>query len=102
MIGAGAAPSIAALPLKAGYVTTFRNFDVQKQKVALKHAKVAGQEDVTVPAGTFTAWKVEITSADGGADTQTLWIDTASRRVLKTVSVLPSMQGATGTIELVR
>jgi len=100
--GAGAAPSIAALPLKDGYVTTFRNFEVQKQKVTLKQAKVAGQEDVTVPAGTFKAWKVEITSADGGADTQTIWIDTATRRVVKTVAVLPSMQGATATVELVR
>ncbi len=100
--GAGAAPSIAALPLKDGYVTTFRNFDVQRQKLTLKQAKVAGQEDVTVPAGTFKAWKVEVTSADGGADRVTIWIDTASRRVVKTVAVLSSMQGATATVELVK
>ena len=50
---------IAALPLAEGYQTTFRNFNVQPQKVALKQVKVVGVEDVTVPAGTFKAWKVE-------------------------------------------
>ena len=40
--GAGAYPSIAALPLKEGYTTTFRNFDVLKQKVTVKQAKVSG------------------------------------------------------------
>ena len=63
--GAGVVPSIAALPLKEGYTTTFRNFDVLKQKVTVKQAKVSGVEEVTVPAGTFKAWKVEIASADG-------------------------------------
>ena len=40
--GSAALPSFAALPLADGYTTTFRNFDVQKQKVALKQLKVTG------------------------------------------------------------
>jgi dipeptidyl aminopeptidase/acylaminoacyl peptidase len=100
--GAGAYPSIAALPLKEGYTTTFRNFDVLKQKVTVKEAKVSGAEEVTVPAGTFKAWKVEIASVDGEPGSQTVWIDTGSRRVLKTTATLPQMNGAVAVAELVK
>jgi hypothetical protein len=96
--GPGSYRAIAALPLKEGYSTTFRNFDVQRQKVAVKQAKVVGVEDVTVPAGTFKAWKVEIASAEGEPGVQTTWIDTATRRVVKTTGTLPN--GATITSEL--
>ena len=65
--GAGASGVLATLPLAEGYTATFRNFDVQKQKASLKQVKVLGAEDVTVPAGTFKTWKVEITSAEGDA-----------------------------------
>lgn len=100
--GAGASPSIAALPLKEGYSTTFRNFDVMKQKGTLKQARVTAVEDVTVPAGTFKAWKVEVSSAEGDPGQQTVWIDTVSRRVVKTSATLPQMGGATATAELVK
>jgi dienelactone hydrolase len=100
--GAGAYPSLAALPLKEGYATTFRNFDVMKQKASMKQAKVTGSEDVTVPAGSFKAWKVEITSADGEPGQQTVWIDTVSRKVVKVSATLPQMSGATMTAELTK
>ena len=100
--GAAAFRSIGALPLKEGYATTFRNFDVQKQKVTLKEGKVSGVEEVTVPAGTFKAWRVEIKSAEGEPGEQTVWIDTASRRVVKIAATLPQMGGAVATSELTR
>ena len=62
---AGGDQVIACLPLAEGYTTTFRNFDVQTQKVKLMPLNVAGVEKVTVPAGTFDAFRVELTSADG-------------------------------------
>ena len=40
----------------------------------MKNLKFAGEESVTVPAGTFTAYKVELVSADNDADKQTVWI----------------------------
>ena len=49
--GAGGMESIACLPLAEGYTTSFRNFDVQKQKEKLMSLKVAGIESVTVAAG---------------------------------------------------
>ena len=66
---------IASLPLADGYSLSFRNFDVQKQKPQIKQLKVAGSEKVTVPAGTFDAYKVEIVDTENDADKQTVWID---------------------------
>jgi dienelactone hydrolase len=98
--GAGGQEAVGALPLAEGYRTTFRNFDVRQQKVQLKQAKVAGSEDVTVPAGTFTAWKVEIASADGEPGSTTIWVAKDTRKVVKTTTTLPQMGGAVVTTEL--
>ncbi|HWP42276.1 MAG TPA: alpha/beta fold hydrolase, partial [Blastocatellia bacterium] len=98
--GAGAHIVLASLPLAEGYTATFRNFDVQKQKVMLKQLKVVGTEKVTVPAGSFDAYKIEITSAEGEPGKTTLWVGKDDRKVLKTVSVVPQMNGAVITSEL--
>lgn len=98
--GAGAYHVIATLPLADGYIVSFRNFDVMKQKPHLKQLKVVGSESITVPAGTFQAYKVEITSAENEADKQTLWIAKDTHKVLKIAAVLPSAGGAVLTSEL--
>jgi len=97
--GPGAYSVIAALPLAQGYSASFRNLDVQTQKVKVKHLKVVNEEKVTVPAGSFEAYKVEITS-DAGGDKQTAWIAKDSRKVLKVTAVLPQFNGAVLTSEL--
>src|SRR5215469_6131320 len=100
---AGSDQVIACLPLTEGYSTTFRNFDVQTQKVKLLQLTVAGNEEVKVPAGTFHALRVEVSSADGGdADKKTLWIAGDTRKVVKVSAVLASMGGAVLTEELVQ
>ena len=98
--GAGSYDVIAALPLADGYSLSFRNFDVMKQKPQLKQLKVVGSESVTVPAGTFDAYKVEIVSTDDDADKQTVWIAKDTRKVVKIAAVLPSLGGAVLTSEL--
>ncbi len=98
--GVGGPEAIGALPLADGFSATFRNFDVLQQKVLMKQAKVAGAEDVTVPAGTFKAWKVEITSADGEPGATIIWVAKDSRKVVKTVTTVPEMGGAVVTTEL--
>ena len=98
--GAGTDQVIACLPLVEGYSTTFRNFDVQKQKEKLMQLTVAGKEQVTVPAGTFQTLRVEISSADGGSDKRTVWIAPDSHKMVKKSAVLASMGGATMTEEL--
>lgn len=97
---AGAGFVIGCLPLAEGYSTAFRNFDVQKQKPKLMQLQVAGSESVTVPAGTFDAFKVELSSADGGPDKSTLWIAKEWRRPVKTSTVMAEMGGALLTSEL--
>jgi hypothetical protein len=98
--GAGGFNVIAALPLAEGYTTSFRNLDVEKQKLEMKTLKVVGVESVTVPAGTFEAYKVEITSVDNEADKTTVWIVKDSRKVAKISAVLTSLNGAILTSEL--
>jgi dipeptidyl aminopeptidase/acylaminoacyl peptidase len=98
--GAGAFEAIAALPLAEGYTASFRNMDLQKQKLELKNLKVVGIESVTVPAGTFEAYKVEVTAADNEADKTTIWIAKDSRKVAKISAVLTQLNGAILTSEL--
>jgi dipeptidyl aminopeptidase/acylaminoacyl peptidase len=97
---AGGDQVIATLPLAVGYSTTFRNFDLQTQKVKLQQLNVADVETVTVPAGKFEAFRVEVTSADGGADKKTLWVAKDSHKVVKIAAVAASMGGAVLTEEL--
>jgi dipeptidyl aminopeptidase/acylaminoacyl peptidase len=96
--GPGAAHVVAALPLAEGYETTFRNFDVQSQKVRVARLKVVASEQVTVAAGTFETFKVEIAPESGGTITE--WVATESRQPVKVTASLPQMNGATMTMEL--
>ena len=73
---------------------------MQTQKVKLKQMKVAGTEKVTVPAGTFDSTRLEVTSAEGEGGQTTIWVDPATRQVVKSVSVIPQMNGAVLTTEL--
>jgi len=68
--------------------------------VKLMELKVTGSESITVPAGTFDTFKVELTSADGGSDKATLWFAKDSRKLVKMSTVLSEMGGATMTTEL--
>jgi len=97
--GAGAFEVLATLPLAEGYSATFRNLDVQKQRPTLKQVKVVGREEVTVAAGKFDAWKLEVTSAEGEPGQATAWVDAGSRKVLKVSATLPEMGGAVLTSE---
>jgi dipeptidyl aminopeptidase/acylaminoacyl peptidase len=98
--GAGGDQVIATLPLAEGYTATYRNFDVQAQKVKLLQISVGSVESVTVPAGTFSAWRVEVTSADGGADKKTVWVAKDTHKVVKISAVVAAMGGAVVTQEL--
>ncbi len=96
--GAGSLDVIATLPLAEGYATTFRNFDAESLQVRLVQLNVLGSEKVTVPAGTFDAFKVEFRSNGGPSGTE--WVAKDLRRVVKLVATLPQMNGATMTLEL--
>jgi len=97
---AGAYLAIGCLPLADGYTASFRNFDLDKQKAKLMELQVAGLESVTVPAGTFDALKVKLSSADGGPAKSTVWIAQDTRTPVKMHRLIAEVAGATLTIEL--
>ncbi len=90
--------TLATLPLKEGYSTSYRNFDVLKAKVQMMQVKVTGSENVETPAGKFDTFKLEGSSDTG--DKFTAWVDKSSRKPVKMEQVLPSMGGATLVSEL--
>jgi dipeptidyl aminopeptidase/acylaminoacyl peptidase len=96
--GPGSYHVVAALPIAEGYTTAFRNFDVQSQKVKTVQLTVPGSEKVSVPAGSFDAFKVEL-SADDGQKT-TVWVAKDTYKVVKMSAVVPRMNGAVVTSEL--
>ncbi len=98
--GGGSPQVLGALPLAEGYKATFTNLDLMKMKTKQMAVEVAGQEDVTVAAGTFRAWKVLVSGADGGNEKFTFWIDSKSRRYVKSQATLAQMGGALMTAEL--
>lgn len=97
--GAGGHQAMGALPLAPGYETSFRNFDIESQKVKIRRLSVAGIESVTVPAGTFDCYRVEMTTVDD-AEKATIWIAKDDRKVVKVSAIVPKMNGATVTSEL--
>ncbi len=98
--GAGSALVLAALPLAEGYSVSYRTLDLQTQQTKLFWLKVTGSESVTVPAGTFDCWRVEIEPADGSPGKQTLFVARKERRPVKIEAVMPQMGGAKLTAEL--
>ncbi len=88
--GISANVALGLLPLAPGYSTTYRIFDPMRQKVAVREATVTSVEEVTVPAGTFKAFKVLVKSAEGDPGEQTLWFASDTRRLVKMTAALPN------------
>jgi dipeptidyl aminopeptidase/acylaminoacyl peptidase len=98
--GAGSPQVLGTLPLAVGYKSTFYNLDMKKLKVKPMDLEVLAEEKVTVPAGTFDAWKLVVTSEADGNQKLYFWIDSKSRRFVKASSVLAEMGGALMVAEL--
>jgi dipeptidyl aminopeptidase/acylaminoacyl peptidase len=89
---------MAALPLAPGYRTTLRTFDILSQSIKIMVLEVTGIEEVTVPAGTFEAFKIELKNMDGEPGGGTVYISTNSdHHKVRSVMQLPAMMGG-GTI----
>lgn len=57
-----------ALPLAAGYATRYEDVIPTTGAIVPVHLRVTGAETITVPAGTFPAWRVEIDFGSGKHD----------------------------------
>ncbi len=94
--------ALSTLPLAEGYTASFATYNPipGQQGTAAYTMRVTGTEEVTVPAGTYTAWVVEMDKADSNEDT-TLWLDRATGTAVRSVSTMPAqMGGGTITAEL--
>lgn len=55
---------ITTMDLADGKSLTFRSFDGKTGDIKSQSVKALGKETVTVPAGTFEVWKIQVTSPD--------------------------------------
>ncbi len=92
------------LPLEEGYKTTVRFFDLQMQKVRAMLLEVVGTEAVTVPAGTFETFKVELKPLDGEMGGGTTWVmkDAPGYPVMADMQLPPQAGGLVIHSELVK
>jgi hypothetical protein len=101
--GAGLEVALSGMPLAEGYQSTLRTFEASQQKVRLARVSVAGAESVTVPAGTFETFVVDIEPIDGENDgAMKLHVTRqAPHQVVKAEGKLPlRMGGGSVTTEL--
>lgn len=67
---------IPTIDFSDGLSVTYKTFDGKSGKSKDYTLKVVGKESVTVPAGTYEAWKTEVTSDE----TAQIWISTTEPR----------------------
>ncbi len=96
--GAGVEIPVSTLPLAEGYSATLEVFNVMQAKGRKMTVKITGMEKVTVNAGTFDAYKVEITPQDGEVGAIKLWISRDDRRTVKSEVQLPAQMGGGSAI----
>lgn len=65
---------VRGIELRSGYEGTYRNVSAATGAVFDVKLRVEGEEDVTVPAGTFRAWKIRISTS---TITQFAWVEVA-------------------------
>ena len=87
------APLLPLMPLKAGASIPFSVFQSGKGTTTTMTAKVEAEESVTVPAGTFKAFKL---SMQGGEQPLTFWVSSEGQRQLLKIAF------AGAPIEIVR
>lgn len=98
--GAGTSTILATLPFAEGYKTTFQNFDMMAQTTKQMELAVISTEEITVPAGKFMAYKVEVKPSNGDAGGSTIWVAKEGGKLLKERQSIPQMNGAVFTSEL--
>jgi len=95
--------TILGLALDGDYRTTVRTVEIgMQQRIRYHSVEVVAAETVTVPAGEFEAWKVEVEPIDDEGGGQTLWVSREAPRTLiqAETTLPPQMGGATVVSQL--
>ena len=95
--GAGIEIPVSTLPLAEGYTASVDVFNIMKAKARRMTVRVTGTEKVTVSAGTFDTFKVEVTPQDDEGGGSKLWIAQDDRRPIRVENQLPAQMGG-GTV----
>jgi dipeptidyl aminopeptidase/acylaminoacyl peptidase len=87
--------ALAAMPLATGYRTSLRTVETgMQQRVRFWSLHVAGEESVTVPAGTFDTFRVVVEPIDGEGGGAAYSVTRQEPRiVVRTETKLPAMMG---------
>ena len=94
MKGAAFAAALGTLPLAPNYQAGIRIFDVMSAAASEQVVQVVGTESVTVPAGTFATFKVQLQAADGSGTADIYWIEQAgTHRLVRAEQSLPAAAG---------
>lgn len=91
--GAGVEIPVGTLPLAEGYAASVEVFNTMQAKARKMTVRVTGTEKVTVSAGTFDTYKVEITPQDDEAGGSKLWIARDDLRAVRSETQLPAQAG---------
>jgi dipeptidyl aminopeptidase/acylaminoacyl peptidase len=91
---------LGAFPLAPGYEATLRTFDFQMQKTRSMTLKVTGSETVTVAAGTYECFAVELKPIGDDSGASRIWVSAKDPRCMIRGSFdLPPQMGG-GTVEI--
>jgi dipeptidyl aminopeptidase/acylaminoacyl peptidase len=90
---AGIDVPLCTLPLASGYRATLNMFDSSVWKVRQMTVAVTGKEKITVGAGSFEAFVVDVKPADGGTGSLKYWITTGDLRIVRNDSEIPESMG---------
>lgn len=93
-------PSVASLPLQPGFHHSFYKLDLMSQATLACELTVTGEEALPQGADSLPVWKVEMTCGEG-QEHVTIWVDKASRQVLKSTRTGARLGGGSYTRELV-
>ena len=86
--------ALAAMPLQEHFETVLPVFDVQQREIRMMEVRVVDTEELTLPAGTFQAYRVTITPTDGGPGALTMWVKaSAPHWMLRAEQQLPAQLG---------
>lgn len=92
--GSGLHLTLSSLPLSENYRTTFRIYDVMSLQVKPMALEVAGIETISVPAGSFRVYRVDLTPMDNDSGNQSIWVTAdESRKVVRVKATLPDEMG---------
>lgn len=101
--GAGVEMMIESLSLTENTTLKFYQLDLMSAKTKEYILKVVGNEKISVPAGEYDTYKVDIKEVSGEGEPTHKWVDKASGKTVKTVTKLGAqMGGGTVTIELTK